>query len=83
MAPAYPTPAVLRLDGPPERLRSAVKDMVLSLRLAAEDLDQADPFDAKELDGKLSCLIETVMDGSLSITAAGEAYDQVPEEPIR
>lgn len=66
-----------------DELRGAVKNLVMVLRHTADDLDQAEPTDAKELDGKLRGLIDTVLEGTLAIAAAADAYDQVPEEPVR
>jgi hypothetical protein len=66
---------------PHDALTGAVKDLALALRLAAEDLALCEPTDAKELDGKLRDLQELVMEGTLAVARAADAYDQVPAEP--
>ena len=68
---------------PYERLRGTVKDLVLGLRLAAEDLDRADPIDARDLTGKLADLETAVSVGIQAVMEASAQYDQVPEEPVR
>lgn len=82
MAPMYPgtlAPAETAYD----RLRGTVKDLVLGLRLAAEDLDKADPVDAADLYGKLTDLQDAVAAGVRTIMVASAAYDEVPEERER
>jgi hypothetical protein len=66
-----------------EALNGSVKDLVLSLRLAAEDLIQAEPTDTKELEGKLDSLITTVLEGLAAVDDALETYKALPEEPER
>jgi hypothetical protein len=66
-----------------DALNGSVKDLVLALRLAAEDLIQAEPTDTKELEGKLDSLITTVLDGLAAVDDALEAYKALPEEPER
>jgi hypothetical protein len=68
-------------DAAERTLAGAVKDLVLLLRLTAEDLAQAEPTDAKELDAKLQGLKETVTDGVRAIEKAAAAYDEMYEEP--
>ena len=66
-----------------DRLKASIANLVLALRLAADDLAQVEPTDAKELEGKLGSLIDTVMERGFAISDASDLYDQVAEEPNR